>query len=185
MGPIHDEFSPVSVYNVGNPLYVTQQSAITRRCNTNRFDFRVLCQGFFHIFRGNCGRQPLLRPPGPGEVDRVQIQQGQGIIHRPVAAPVNEHPVPPDRQQRARAVWSPSVEPPVRNWQQSIEKSSAHRRWAESKGSPAVEQVPGGTQLGHIQGGRPRQFRDGQGLPLVARDMEPDGCWAEKARIAS
>lgn len=48
------------------------------------------------------------------------------------------------------------------------------------EGLPAVEQVPGGTQLGHIQGGRPRQFRDGQGLPLVARDMEPDGMLGRK-----
>lgn len=101
-----------------------------------------------------------------------------------MAAPVNEHPDPPDGSSEPERLWSPAWSRGEK-LQQSIEKSSAHRRWAESEGLPAVEQVPGGTQLGHTRAARPRQFRDGQGLPLVARDMEPDGMLGRKGPIAS
>ena len=155
MSPIHNKTSPISVYHVGNFLDITQQSAITWRCNTNRFYFRVFCQCFFHRFRGNCGRQPLLLPPGPWEVDRLQVQQGQGVVHRPVAPPVDEHPVP-----GAAAEGQRGVEPQC--GAAGEELTAVHGEVLRPQplggveGLPAMEQVPGGAQLGHIQGGRPR-----------------------------
>ena len=174
VGSVHKQSAPVGVYHPGNGLNIRQHSGICRGCNTDSFDIWVVSQGNLHLLRGDGADEVLLLQPGPLQVYRLQVQQGHGVEHRPVAVPVHQHPVPRSTQEGQAGVdahGGPAGE------ELTVVKAEALRpRFLSGvEGLPGQVQVAGAGDLGHIQPGRVGQLRQGEGAALVARHVEASG----------
>ena len=174
VGPVHKEPGPVGVDDGGNDPNIRQHSGICRGSNTDRFDIWVGFQRKLHLLRGDGADEILLLQPGPLQVHRLQVQQGHGVEHRPVAVPVHQNLIPRGAQEgqpRVDAHGGPAGE------ELAVVKAEALRpRFLSGvEGLPGQVQVAGAGNLGHVQPGRAGQLRQGEGAPLVARHVEAGG----------
>ena len=76
---------------VCNLFYWTDKAIIGRRGNQNSLGIRIFIQSSFYLFHGkSCCQIPILQLLWI-KTDRLQLQQGSGIIHRFVGISGNQY----------------------------------------------------------------------------------------------
>ena len=173
VGPVHHQGGPVGVAHRRQGGQVGEHAVIGGGGEAHRPDLRVARQGGLRRRRIDGPGHPRPRQPGPLQVHRGQVQQGQGVVGGAVAPPVQQHRLPRPAGQ-GQGGLHPLGGPAGEEEAGGHVKGRGPQGLGGLDGVPAGEQVAGGGQLGEVQGGGRRQLRGGQAA-LVPRDVHPQG----------